>query len=137
MEEYSKEVLDIINRLKGLMRREISCFEGRFCNKGTFEQILTRINDLFNLDVIHLEYTVSQDAAGTLIITAKNLYTLLLLQGICIPYEVVKDLTEFPTEFGTYAIKDGNPVFKPIKTIDYIDFSIYFDENGNVLKGDN
>jgi hypothetical protein len=78
----------------------------------------------------HILVTAAQDPdePRKIIVKPKNLYTLLLLHEINVPYILIKDLDEWETPKGTFAMVDGEPTFRPVVPLNYIEISIPIQE---------
>lgn len=65
---------------------------------------------------------------GEIIIEPKNLYSLLWLSHIHVPYCEVEKAEEYKTKLGTFAFKDGQGYFLPIEPPEYIKINLTISE---------
>lgn len=81
------------------LKEQLSCFNG---------EKLTPIEQIMNINIpfVQLKAVVNEIDSSRIDMFPLNIYTALLLDGIKVDYEIVRDVQEYETPFKKYFMKD-------------------------------
>ena len=76
------------------------------------ERFHNQLHDLYDIDYKNIDLEVKR-VNDRIELIPKNLYTLLLLKGIFVPFELLEGLETYESDIGIFFFKDGKPCFVP------------------------
>lgn len=81
----------------------------------------------------HIDFYAREDG-NRLELCPRNLFTTLLLVGMYVPYEEVKDKRQYVDDVGNkFSYSDDGDIFvKPVKPAEHIEFSFKFTPDGEI-----
>lgn len=84
------------------LKEQLSCFIGEKLTPRIIEQIMH-----INIPFVQLKAVVNEIDSTRVDLFPLNIYTALLLDGIKVDYEIVRDVQEYDTPWKRYFMKDG------------------------------
>ena len=108
---YMNEPQKLLQYIEQSVRDQLAPFVGEKFNNQNKSQMIDIIKkSMSQIPFVDIDVTVDKD---TIIFCPKNIYTALMLDGVKVDYEEVKDKTEYKTGLKTYFLKeDGTIHFK-------------------------